>query len=254
MGGVKMKKTVLLLFILVLFLIGSSNAASAPALPMTEEEALTEAFLKTGAEAMESTISCWAKLNNRFMSMDRLGEELERVVEGLRLQKVQILKNTESDDQLNKIVLYGTKDSKAYSISLESINNEKGGETYLVIDVSMDKNCKALKEEKDSIAEVIPKDAVNVNYSSCIIGTYKGKLSKEEVEAKTERALQAINAKKVEGMRNDDMLSISAFSSSVESFVLSRQQRINIQVAVRFSTYENMTYIWIGTPLIPVEY
>lgn len=249
-----MKKKVLLLFFCILFFALSSDAAAVPVAAMTEEEALIASFASTGAEVMESTISCWSKLNDRFLGISQVSAEINRIVELMKLDKVTTVKNVESSDRLNKVVLYGTKGSKSYSIALESVKKDYGGETYIVFDVSMDRSYKFLKSERDFIAALLPKDAASVNCSSCIIGTYMGKLTEGEIEKKTRTALQAINARKVEGVETDELLSISAFSNSVDSFVLSRQQRVNIQVAVRFSPYDNKTYIWIGTPLIPMEY
>lgn len=249
-----MKKKVLLAFICILFFMGGSDAVSAPVVTMTEEEALIAAFENTGAEAMESTISCWTKLNDEFMDMSRVRSEMKRIVQILELDKSKIVKNIESSEQLNKIVLFGNKSKKTYSIAVESIKSDNGGETYVVIDVSMDKDYGDMKRERDAIAEAIPAKAGTANYSSCIIGTYEGKLSEKMIEEKTLAALRAIDAKKVEGMENDEMLSVSAFSNSVDSYIMSRERRINVQVAVRFSSYDNKTYIWIGTPLIPMEY
>lgn len=249
-----MKKKVLLAFICVLFLTGSSDAVSAPVVSMTEEEALITAFENTGAEALESTISCWTKLNDEFIDMSRIRSETERIVQILGLDESKIVKNIESSEQLNKIVLYGTKGKKSYSIAVESLKRDKGGETYIVIDASMDKDYEDMKTERDIIAEAIPVNAGAANYSSCIIGTYQGKLSEKKIEDKTLAALRAIDARKVEGMEKDEMLSVSAFSNSVDNYILSREQRINVQVAVRYSSYDDKTYIWIGTPLIPMEY
>lgn len=249
-----MKKKVLLFLICTLLLIGSSDAASAPAASMTEEEALIAAFETTEAETLESTISCWTKLNNSFWDIKQVGAEIERIADILGLNEVKTVKNAEKSEQLNKIVLYGIKENKSYSIAVESIKKEEAGETYIIIDVSMDKSYKALKSERTALEGMLPVNAAPANFSSCIVGTYKGKLCEKEVEKKTSTALQAINAKKVEGIKNDELLSISAFSSSVDSYVLSGKQRINVQVAVRFSLYDSKTYVWIGTPLIPVDY
>ncbi|MGE5632600.1 MAG: YwmB family TATA-box binding protein [Caulobacteraceae bacterium] len=249
-----MKKRVLLLLFCVLFITGDSEAAAAPSAVLSEEEALMTSFESTKAEVLESTISCWTKLNDEFLSIKQVEAEMDRVIGLINPDKETVVKNVENNEQLNKIVLYGSKGNKSYNVAVESAKKDKAGETYIVIDVSMDKNCTDLKAEKDFITTIIPVDESYINYSSCIIGTYKGKLNEREVEKAAHMALQSINAEKVEGIDNDDMKSISAFSSSVGGYILSDRKRINLQVAIRYSPYDNKTYIWIGTPLIPMEY
>ena len=249
-----MKKRILLLFICILLTFGSFDAAAYPVKILTEEEALIKSFESTGAEVLESTMSCWTKLNDKFLDIKQIEAEMSGIIERLNPDKSTVSKNVESSDQLNKIVLYGSKDNKAYSIAIESVKQDTGGETYIVIDVSMDKSYKALGTERQNIAGVINVQENEINFSSCIIGTYKGKLEEPEVEKKSRVALQSINAKKVEGMENGELKSISAFSSSVGNYVMSDQARVNVQLAIRYSSYDDKTYIWIGTPLIPMGY
>lgn len=249
-----MRKKILLLFVCVLLTMGSFDAAVYPAADFTEEEALITSFESTGADVLESTISCWKKLNDKFLTIEQLEAEMTGIVSRINPDKTTVVKNFESDGQLNKIVLYGFKGNKAYSIAIESVKQGTVGETYIIIDVSMDKSYVDLPAEKRNIIDAIQGDDGSMNFSSCIIGTYKGKLSEKDADKKSGIALQSINAKKVEGIENEDMKSISAFSSSVGKCAVSHQARVNVQLAIRYSSYDDKTYIWIGTPLIPMGY
>lgn len=249
-----MKKLILLLLILVLLTAGSFDAAQYPTGSLTEEEALVKAFESTGAKVLESTISCWAKLNDRFMTKQQLEAEMDRIVKYVKLDNTTIIKNVENDDTLNKLVLYGTKDNKAYNLAVESAKQGENGETYVVFDVFVDKDYRGLASVRQEIIDALPLEEEAINFSSCIVGTYKGELSQKESDRKSELALQSIDAKRVEGIEDDTMKSISAFSSNVGGFVMSERSRVNVQLAMRYSTYDDKTYIWIGTPLIPMGY
>jgi hypothetical protein len=203
---------------------------------------------------LESTISCWAKLNDKFLTINQVEAEMAKIIERIDPDKATTVKNVESDDQLNKIVLSSSKGNKAYNIAIESAKQDTGGETYIVVDVSMDKSYKDLITERHNIADAVQMDENSINFSSCIIGTYKGKLEKRDADKKSRIALQSINARKVEGIENEELKSISAFSSSVGGYIMSDQARVNVQLAIRYSSYDDKTYIWIGTPLIPMGY
>lgn len=249
-----MKKRILLLLICALLAVGSFDAAAYPIKILTEEEALITSFESTGADVLESTISSWAKLNDKFLTIEQLEALMTKVLSGINPDKATVVKNIESDDQLNKLLLYGSKGNKSYNIALESVRQEAGGETYIVVDVAMDKSYKDLKTEKQVIASAVQVGESSIHFSSCIIGTYKGKLPSAEADKKSRIALESINAKKVEGIDNEELKSISAFSSNVDGYIMSNQDRVNVQLAIRYSLYDDKTYIWIGTPLIPIEY
>jgi hypothetical protein len=186
--------------------------------------------------------------------MKQIEAEMDGIVNKINLDESTVVKNVENYGQLNKIVLYGSKKEKTYSIAIESVKQEAQGETYIVFDVSMDKSYKDLMTERRNIVNALQVDEALINFSSCIIGTYKGKMTEKEADKKSRIALQSIKAEKVEGIENEELKSISAFSSSVGSYVISDQSRVNVQLAIRYSTYDDKTYIWIGTPLIPMEY
>ena len=249
-----MSKKILLLLICAFLTIGSFDAESYPINTLIEEEALITSFESTGADVLESTISCWTKLNDRFLTIKQIEAEMTRIVNQINPDKTMVVKSVESDNQLNKVVLCGSKGNKAYNIAIESVKYETAGETYIVFDVSMDKSYKDLMIEKQNIIKAVQVDESSINFSSCIIGTYKGRLSDAEADKKSRIALQSINAKKVEGIENEEMKSISAFSSNVDSYIMSDQARVNVQLAIRYSSYDDKTYIWIGTPLIPMGY
>ncbi len=249
-----MRKRILLLLICILLAVGSFDASAYPEKPLTEEEALITSFKSTGAEVLESTISCWTKLNDKFLTIKQIEAEAAKVLNGINPDKTTVVKNIESGDRLNKVVLYGSKGNKSYNIAIESVKQETGGETYIVIDVSIDGSYKELDTERQNIAAAVQVDEDSINFSSCIIGTYKGKLTNSEKEKKTRLALQSINAKKVEGIENEELKSISAISHNVGGYIMSDQSRVNVQLAMRYSSYDDKTYIWIGTPLIPMEY
>lgn len=250
----RMKKVILFLLVCTLLSVGSYDAAQYPAGYISEEEALVTSFESTRAEVMESTISCWAKLNDEFTGEDQLKELMDGIVKPLKLENATVVKNEGYDDGLNKLVVYGTKSNKAYNIAIESLKQDKAGETYIIFDVFIDKDYKQLKAERQKIIELLHMNEADINFSSCIVGTYEGRLKKKDAERKSELALQSINAKPVEGIEDDGMKSVSAFSTNVGEYVMSERERVNVQLAIRYSSYDDKTYIWIGTPLIPMGY
>lgn len=88
----------------------------------------------------------------------------------------------------------------------------------------------------------------------CMTGSMDGKLNDNELETVFERIFKSAGADKVEGMRDGGLVSVSAFSPVIDEAVRVNGKRINLNVAVRYNSYEGKTYIWLATPVITTEY
>lgn len=248
-----MKKRVLFVFLSVIVLSGCI-ATSYDASEASAEEVLVSSFKSSQASVLESTISSWVKLSDSFYSSSQISKEMDRIVKLLDPDKNTISSSSQTGSEANKELLYAVKGKKSYSIAIDSVKNEGKGETYAVIDVSIDGDYNELANEKKVIEALFDGKGNAPKTYSCIIGTYKGKLTESQMRGKTQTILKAIKANKVEGLENDEMTSISAFSGKISSFIVSNDKKVNVQVAMRYSSYDDKTYIWIASPLIPVEY
>lgn len=218
------------------------------------EDSLIKSMQSTKAHVMESTISAWSKINDQFMNEEQVDAEIRAISEIIKPDKSSINITKENADDTIRHTLHASSGSKYYNISVESVKTDKGGETYVIADVSIDSNYTELSAERQKIEQYFKVRSKNPEISSCIIGIYDGKLDENEMRTKISDALSAVKAKKVEGLATNEVNSISAFSGNISDFVLSNNKKINMQIAMRYSSYDDKTYIWIGSPLIHVEY
>ena len=218
------------------------------------EDSLIKSLESTKAQVMESTISVWSKINNNFMTKQQVEEEMKAVLVTINPEKSTINIVKEYDEETTKQTLYASVGNKYYNIAVESIKTDKGGETYVVMDVSIDNSTTALAAERQRLERYFTTKNVKPKISSCVIGVYEGKLTENEMRAQIADAMSSVKAKEVEGLVSEDLNSISAFSGNINSFVLSNNKKVNMQIAMRYSSYDDKTYIWIGSPLIHVEY
>jgi hypothetical protein len=248
------RRIMLLLIGLILsiaMVIGSRNGLwnSKPSM----EDSLITSMNSTKAQVMESTISAWAKINGNFMTADQLTRELAQAVAILHPEESTINIKSESSDGVNRQTLTGSMGSKYYNIQVESVKTDKGGESYALMDVSINSSSE-LAAEKKKVEAYYQNKKIKAKISSCVIGVYEGKLTENEMRSKIADAMNSVKAKEVEGLSEDALNSISAFSGNINNFVLSNNKKVNMQIAMRYSSYDDKTYIWIGSPLINVEY
>jgi len=91
---------------------------------------------------------------------------------------------------------------------------------------------------------------INLN----LTGSLEGHLNDSELEHICEKVFERADANKVEGMRDHGLISVSAFSPSISDSIRVNGKRVNLNVAVRYNSYEGKTYVWLGTPVITTEY
>jgi galactitol-specific phosphotransferase system IIB component len=218
------------------------------------EDSLIKSLEGTKAQVMESTISVWSKINNSFMTEQQVEEEMKAVLANINPEKTTINMVKENDEETNKQTLYAGVGNKYYNIAVESVKTDKGGETYVVMDVSIDNSTSELVAERQKLESYFTAKNVKPKVSSCVIGVYEGRLTESEMRVKIADAMNSVKAKAVEGLDGEGLNSISAFSGNINSFVLSNNKKVNMQIAMRYSSYDAKTYIWIGSPLIHVEY
>lgn len=249
----RMVTLLLIVFVLSIAIIAESRLGSVKK-DISIEDSLITSMNSTKAQVMESTISAWAKIDDSFMTAEQLTKELAEAVTILKPEESTLNIKSDSSDGVNRQTLSGNMGNKYYNIEVESVKTDKGGETYMLMDVSINNSSSELASEREKVATYYQNKRVKANISSCVIGVYDGKLTENAMRSKIADAMSSVKAKEVEGLSNDEINSISAFSGNINNFVLSNNKKVNMQIAMRYSSYDNKTYIWIGSPLINVEY
>lgn len=66
--------------------------------------------------------------------------------------------------------------------------------------------------------------------------------------------LDGAKAKKVNGMSEKNLISVSAYSPLIDNNIEIEGRKINMNLALRYNAFEDKTYIWLATPVITIEY
>lgn len=138
------------------------------------------------------------------------------------------------------------------------ILNEKQGsftrESLVTISLTNTSQKQELSEAVASLESVLKKHCTSISENICMTGSFDGTLDNGEVAAVCDKILKSTGADKVEGLQEKELVSVSAFSPSIGDYVRVNGKRINLNVAVRYNSYEGKTYIWLASPVITTEY
>lgn len=104
------------------------------------------------------------------------------------------------------------------------------------------------------IIDILKSHGLEPEVNISITGSLEGQLLEKEVEELCSRVFDSISADKVEGINDDGLISISAFSPSIKEAIKVNGRRVNVNLASRYNSFEGKTYIWLATPVITTEY
>ncbi|MFY0544209.1 YwmB family TATA-box binding protein [Brevibacillus sp. H7] len=133
---------------------------------------------------------------------------------------------------------------------------KKGGyQAYLVFQMKGSTTTLPYIEKIQSTAAAALKQAGLIpQFSTCIRGMYSDKMSVDQQEGKILSIFRALQAKELERLQDESVVSISGYTRAWEPFIALNDQKMNLQVATHRDTQSDGTWITVGTPIITAEY
>lgn len=235
-----------------IFFISISVVFGNPVESMEAEAVVNAAYAESGAKLDHININSHVIINDKFLTIDKISEICNDISEKLKMKDTIITK--ENSDDLCEIRLNGTIDTGLKgTIILQSSKIQGFKESSIVIDIIETKEQYELQELCDKIREIL-KSYGKVNLNINLVAYYDGVIDNRNTKKTIDKAFEKIGAKEVEGIENDDLISITGYTPKLEDSISYCGKKANINMATRYSSYEDKTYILIGTPLIVVEY
>lgn len=123
---------------------------------------------------------------------------------------------------------------------------------YEITGVDFDKNLDLFSNLEKKVKSNF---SSNTRLFSYVKGHYKQE-NNHSLENKVDAILNTFEAKEVEGLVEEQFVSISAFSPKWKDGIYSNDKKINLQVGLRLEQTETkwVTNVIVGTPIITIEY
>lgn len=230
-----MKKFVLFLFcIFCVYLTGRG---------LYDSSALKSCFDKTGAEFVRMDIEGTGKIQTGDTPIEaakklfdafgtggvyEIDEESDSVVLSLKNEKNQVVIKTRKMQSENLIYA-----SFIYSQYSDDVN---------------------ITNIRRSISKAFWIYQTKPSFSSLIQGKYDGALTISQMKARAASIFLSSNSSFVEGVDDGNMVSFSGYISGLSDKISYMGKLVNLNTALRYSRIDGCTYIWVGSPIILLEY
>ncbi len=219
-------------------------------------------MLRTALESSEATglskeFYCFAKLEYNY-TFTELEEYIDSISKKLGIDKDDEsyrLENTANDIYRTIQVNGVTGSSDLVNVSCHIVSDDKGeNQSYLTVNVTGDYDEGGLLEIKRKVVSFMEDKNLDFKDNLSLTGYINGKLDSNELNNTFRKVFNSAGAKKVEGIKDNNLISLSAYSPNVKNFISVNGNRVNLNVAIRYNSYEDKTYIWLATPVITKEY
>ncbi len=218
---------------------------------------LWKAFKASSAEFMSGEVFVWGNAEVKDAGFDNMIELADDFAVDMGVVKNDVFsRNIIKNDFIDKIEIIGSDSCNRTVNIVAQLNREGGGlsERYVSVGISGDFADMKIEDTALYVKDMFKRYKVKPKSNSCITGCFEGKLGYEKLNEISRKILKVAGAKKVNGISDNNLISVSAYSPLIGNTLKIDGKKVNMNLAIRYNSYENKTYIWLASPVITIEY
>lgn len=238
-----------LIFVLIALIIIRQLTVVSP------ESTLLKAFADSGAKIVSSEITFTGSFTNKLET----AAELKKFYIGISevLGSNQPIKPESINNEDFEGIRLINSNGKHSNYTLQVLKSKKGsdvGRCYVTLYIVDNTAAPAISDTKSRVTGIFSEFGINTGINTCLTGKYPGRLENSVINEICSGIFKRTGAHKVDGIRENNLISVSAYSRSLKDSVVVEGKNVNLNFAARYNSYEDSTYIWLATPLITTEY
>lgn len=207
---------------------------------------IDELFKESGSKWVETQINSWAKCSFEKPAISILEDVAKGAGEFFGLEDNLELSYNDYGN-ICKVHLKGN-DQKGLKYDI-IIARDK--ETYMTINIVNDRDFLDTEEIIGKVQDYFNSIGQDPQVSLTITGGFPGKLDTGQKKSIIEALIKKAKGRFIQTMEDDKLISVAGYSPILDTPPI---KGINFQIASRYNGYRNITYLWIGTPIITIEY
>lgn len=204
--------------------------------------------LETAAHFGNGDLSLEAKEEIIYYVADKIGLTINDEINVKKLDKdseVFIEKESKNAKTLIKLVSVEEKDS----LGISETNH------YILIRLRIGEDSKSILSYRNLIKDILTDlGTSNIQTTIQLIDTYEGKLSLDEINSIADNMIDSLYGKVSYENRQEDFFTVYAYSALLEEYITSMDTKINIHIAANFDEQSNTTKLYLGSPVIKIDY
>ncbi|HBQ27516.1 MAG TPA: hypothetical protein DD791_14075 [Syntrophomonas sp.] len=217
---------------------------------MKEQSPYYLSFASIGAIYLESRLDCWAKIRTTS-SAQELQDYLNNILQCLNITlEPELLELTDTDN--STIISYDLSQPEL-NLFIIIKSDKQLNESYFMLSVVCHDQKVCLEQYENKLNQII---GLKWQYYYLYKAELPHMLALDDQNQAISVLLKTMKARKVEEYSNNSLISITAYSARLkeDTGVNINGKKYNLQIAIRNNKNNTKTNVYIGSPLILVEY
>lgn len=206
----------------------------------------------------ESIISVNANLGNQYLSDEEKKKMVEKIARGIGLDNNY---DIDLERQENSSCTSLSKTAKNAYTNIRIVTNEtqKDGniiliKNYLYIDINISNSIESAVMYKDKVKEVLDNMCIVGDISLNLVGSVNGEMNETEKNNLSNDLIDKLEASYITGNADKRLYTLYAYSDKIEEYIMLGDKKVNINIAITYDEDNNITKIYMATPIITKDF
>ncbi len=251
--------TLAAVWILAFVLIAVKRESS----PDSGDGDIVTAFATAGEfVSTKGTVSAYVNYGNEYLTDDDRKILVEKIAKAIGIEKdieLDIKRSNSNGSSVTATYSCIGKNSRT-DISIITIEDEKKGnsimsiEQYILVDISIDNSVESAVYYKECIDKYFKADGIDADITLSFKGSIEGTLSNNQKNEICENIINALDGELITGSRSEELYTVYAYSDSIREYVVNGTTKSNINVAITYDSKENLSWVYVATPILMESY
>jgi hypothetical protein len=215
---------------------------------------ITEAFVKTNAEEMKSSIEVIAEYDVGFISEDDKKNAIQSLADaiGLKIESEISLRQegVRTEYYFIKEARQATSEIKVVSVEQEKDSSIRM-KHYIIVRLCISDSIQSIDRYKNIIEDTLADlDVGSKQITMQYEGQYKGILSTEEKNQIVELLVKELQGETSLEYEEEDLCTVYAYTGLIHEYIVSMGYKVNIQIAFSYNELTNKTKVTLATPIL----
>lgn len=215
---------------------------------------LLDAFVSTNSDVSSYELEMTATYGTKYLSESDKKELIRYIANkiGLQIDNNIVINNDKNSEA------YYEKTSKNANTLIKLISMEKENDSgkkeithYLKVNLTLYKDMDSILDYRDLLKGVYNElKTTEIQTTMQLSATYKGKLALNEMNNIADGMIDKLDGEIAYENRKQNSFTIYAYSGLLDEYVISAGTKINIHVAMNYDKNNDVTNVYLGTPVI----
>lgn len=219
---------------------------------------ITEAFIKTDMEEMESSLEIIAESQSEFLSEANKKEIILKIANAIDLnvdRDITVIK----DGSYSEYSFLKEAKSARSEIKVISLEEETKGiaqiRHYIIIRINVFKSIQSIDNLKSDINKaLIDIGVTNKQVTMEFEGAYNGLISRDDKKSIAKNLVKELHGEVILEYEENELFTVYAYTGLINDYIMSLDSKVNIQIAMTYDEELNKTMISLATPILSHDY